>query len=82
MKLGIWIHYPEDVGIVGVEPEPTNITHNEAFQTINISVEWATRNGVNISGILILKSMKEKAILKGVSVKTVQTKISQFFQQL
>lgn len=57
------------VEIVGVEPEPSNISHHEAIQALNILVEWATHIGVNISDILVIKSIQDKNILKRVSVK-------------
>ncbi|KAK9874761.1 hypothetical protein WA026_005570 [Henosepilachna vigintioctopunctata] len=91
---GIWTHKPpqdgdeededstsDDVEIIGAE-RSDDISHHEAIQALKISIEWATQN-VNISDILVLKSIQEKAILASVSTKkSLQTKISQFFQPL
>ncbi|KAK9873522.1 hypothetical protein WA026_022934 [Henosepilachna vigintioctopunctata] len=70
----------DDVEIIGAE-RSDDISHHEAIQALKTSIEWATQN-VNISDILVLKSIQEKAILASVSTKKVQTKISQFFQPL
>lgn len=52
-----------DVKIIDVEPESSHISVL-AIQVLNIWVQWATQNGVNISDISMMKSIQEKAISK------------------
>lgn len=59
--------------------EDHKVTHLAAMEALQTVLTWATCNGLEISHIISLKNIYEKAILLNASVKKVQTKITSYF---
>lgn len=76
----------EDVQDISDESENENqdheentVTHPAAMEALQTLLTWATCNGLDVSDIISLKNMYEKAVLLNASVKRVQTKITSYF---
>lgn len=76
----------EDVQDISDESENENqdheentVTHPAAMEALQTLLTWATCSGLDVSDIISLKNMYEKAVLLNASVKRVQTKITSYF---
>ena len=52
----------------------------EAIESFDKAIAWAEDNTTDYTGILALRSLREKAVQKSISVPKKQTSIREFFQ--
>lgn len=57
----------------------TRVAHCEAVKALDVAIKWAQQNASNISEIITLKKIHEKAVLANLSVKQKQSKITSYF---
>ncbi|XP_053948962.1 jerky protein homolog-like [Anastrepha ludens] len=57
-----------------------SIKATEAIKSFDIAIAWAEANTTDYAGILVLKSLREKAVQKSISEHKQQTSIRKFFQ--
>ncbi|XP_049306995.1 jerky protein homolog-like [Bactrocera dorsalis] len=57
-----------------------SIKATEAIKSFDIAIAWAEANTTDYAGILVLKSLREKAVQKSISEIKKQTSIRKFFQ--
>lgn len=55
------------------------VSHAEAVQALNIAIEWAKQNTLDLTEILTLKNIQEKAVSSKFAAKKTQSKITSFF---
>lgn len=72
----------EGTGDEEVEIQPKKIKHVDAIKYFTLGLQWAEENNLGIGDILVLKNIKEKAVVKHSSVIALQrqSKISDYFK--
>lgn len=55
------------------------ITHANAIKCLETAIQWAENNNIDFSEIIVLKRIHEKAVLRSITSKKVQAKITSYF---
>lgn len=63
------------------EVEEKKITPFEVIQALKVVSQWSDQNYVDVTDIVALKHIEEKAVLASLASKKVQTKITSYFKQ-
>lgn len=60
--------------------EEKKVSHSEVLEALKVVSQWTNQNPVDISDILSLRRIEEKAVALNISQKKVQTKITSYFK--